>query len=621
MCGIIGIGSIEPVEKKDWLTLGRDSMRHRGPDSKGIFWSTDSRVGLGHRRLSILDLTEGGHQPMISQDKKVIIVFNGEIYNHSNLRSELISRGHLFASSSDTEVILASYKEWGNDCVTKLHGMFAFAIYDSLKSTILLARDRAGEKPLFYSIKNGQLRFASELKALTSDKNLHRTVDRRAFDCYLSMGYIPGELCILKGFKKLPPAHTLCFNLKDGSYDVSSYWELPSQIDNIDEYNEEDLLSELEVLLEKSVRRQLIADVPVGLLLSGGVDSSLITALAARNGARPKTFTVGFRGNTEYDESTHAQLIAKHFDTDHTLLEADDVSPDVMLLLAKQYDEPITDSSMIPTFLVSQQIAKHCKVALGGDGGDELFGGYYSASRMANLQRTNAWLPLFIRKLISKAGLSVLPTEAKGRHLLNHLGIDINKDIPPFMPKFDSSSRSKLLGLDSKDWSFVAEDIRRVRTPQYRDAVQRITRFDFSNFMPEDILVKVDRASMLNSLEVRSPFLDVPVIDFAFQKVPSNLKATAFNRKIILKKLSSRLLPPEFDKQRKMGFGIPLDHWLSGGPWRRMFEEVLLDSGALFERNEVLNLFQSLDKGRPVKEHLFCLMQFELWRNEYNINF
>ena len=204
-------------------------------------------------------------------------------------------------------------------------------------------------------------------------------MDRRAFDCYLSMGYIPGELCILKGFKKLPPAHTLCFNLKDGSYDVSLLG-VASQIDNTDEYNEEDLLSELEVLLEKSVRRQLIADVPVGLLLSGGVDSSLITALAARNGARPKTFTVGFRGNIEYDESTHAQLIAKHFDTDHTLLEADDVSPDVMLLLAKQYDEPITDSSMIPTFLVSQQIAKHCKVALGGDGGDELFGGYYSAS-------------------------------------------------------------------------------------------------------------------------------------------------------------------------------------------------------------------------------------------------
>jgi asparagine synthase (glutamine-hydrolysing) len=619
MCGIVGVSSVWPVETRDWLAVGRDAMRHRGPDGEGIFWSADGRVGLGHRRLSILDLA-GGHQPMSTQDKQVVIVFNGEIYNHSSLRSELVNRGYLFNSTSDTEVILASYQEWGRDCVARLHGMFAFAIYDGVQASVFLARDRAGEKPLFYSIDKGELRFASELKALTSDTSFSKHVDRRAFDCYLSMGYIPGDLCILEGVNKLPPAHTLSFNLKDGSFDILRYWDLPDLASGAAEYCEDDLLDELENLLESSVRRQLVADVPVSLLLSGGVDSSLITALAARNGGRLKTFTVGFSGHADYDESAHAQLIAQYFDTDHTLLEADDVTPAIMSLLARQYDEPIADSSMIPTFLVSQQIGQHCKVALGGDGGDELFGGYYSASRMAALQQHYSWIPQSLRQIISQAGVAMLPIEARGRHFLHHLGADISKDIPSFMPKFDRRNRIKLLGLHARGWPMVADEIHRSRIPEHSDAVQRITRFDFANFMAEDILVKVDRASMLNSLEVRSPFLDVSVIEFAFRKVPSSLKATSVDRKILLKKLASRLLPPEFDKQRKMGFGIPLDRWLAGGSWRRMFEEVLLDSGSSFSRNEVLKLFRSLDKGRPVKEHLFCLMQFELWRKEYNVS-
>jgi len=617
MCGIIGISSIIPIEKRDWLVLGRDSMRHRGPDGKGIFWSTDGRVGLGHRRLSILDLTEGGHQPMSTLDGQIAIVFNGEIYNHSELRQKLRKTGHVFQSTSDTEVILKAYKEWGRDCVKHLHGMFAFAIYDHAQANVFLARDRAGEKPLFYNISKGELRFASELKALTSDPNFSKCVDRRAFDCYLSMGYIPGDLCILEGVNKLPAAHTLNFNLKDGSFKILRYWDLPD-LTSVD-YCQDDLLDELENLLEASVRRQLVADVPVGLLLSGGVDSSLITALAARSESKIKTFTVGFSGNKDYDESAHAQLIAQHFDTDHTLLEAGDVKPEIMSLLARQYDEPIVDSSMIPTFLVSQQIGKHCKVALGGDGGDELFGGYYSASRMAALQQYYSWIPQPLKQKISQAGVSILPIEAKGRHFFNHLGADISKDIPPFMPKFDRYARTKILDLHSKGWPFVADSIRKSRIPEHSDPVQRITRFDFANYMAEDILVKVDRASMLNSLEIRSPFLDVSVIEFAYRKVPSKLKATSLDRKILLKKLASRLLPPEFDKQRKMGFGIPLDSWLSRGPWRRSFEEVLLDSGSTFSRNEVLKLFRSLDNGRPVKEHLFCLMQFELWRKEYNV--
>ncbi|MDC0244876.1 asparagine synthase (glutamine-hydrolyzing) [Pseudomonadota bacterium] len=620
MCGIIGISSILPIEKRDWLILGRDSMRHRGPDGEGIFWSTDGRVGFGHRRLSILDLTQTGHQPMTTLDSQLVIVFNGEIYNHSELRQKLGKLGYMFQSTSDTEVILAAYKHWGRACVSHLHGMFAFAIYDRINDRVFLARDRAGEKPLFYSLDKGELRFASELKALTSDSNFPRHLDRRAFDCYLSMGYIPGDLCILDGVNKLPPAHTLSFNLKDGSFDILCYWQLPDLALSASEHCEDDLLEELEILLESSVQRQLVADVPVSLLLSGGVDSSLITALAARNGRRLKTFTVGFAGHADYDESYHAQLIAQHFDTDHTLLEADEVTPEIMSLLAKQYDEPLADSSMIPTFLVSQQIGQHCKVALGGDGGDELFGGYYSASRMAALQQHYSWIPQSLRRTISQAGVAMLSIEAKGRHFLHHLGADSSKDIPVFMQKFDRRERAKILDIHSKDWLFAAEGIRKSRIPEHWDSVQRVTRFDFANFMAEDILVKVDRASMLNSLEIRSPFLDASVIEFAFRKVPSSLKATSVDRKILLKKLASRILPPKFDEQRKMGFGIPLDRWLASGPWRSMFEEVLLDSGSSFSRKEVMKLFQSLDKRRPVKEHLFCLMQFELWRKEYNVS-
>ena len=536
MCGIIGIISSKPINDREWLVKGRNLMSHRGPDSDGIYWSNDKRVGMGHQRLSILDLSQGGHQPMHLPHKKISIVFNGEIYNHNSLRHQLRQLGYTFNSSSDTEVIIAAYLKWGKACVSKLEGMFAFAIYDGLKNEVLLARDRAGEKPLFYAFEKGELRFASELKGLMSDRNFRRQIDKRALDCYLSMGFIPGDICILESVNKLPPAHILSFQLEDCSLIIERYWDLPEFEENV--LSESDLVNELEIVLEKAVKRQLNADVPVGVLLSGGVDSSLITAMAARNSGCPKTFTVGFRKNKGYDESGHAQLIAKHFDTDHALLEADDVSPNILHLLAKQYDEPITDSSMIPTFLVSKQIGKHCKVALGGDGGDELFGGYYSASRMASLQQNYSWLPLSLRQLISKVGLAVLPIEAKGRHFLNHLGSDMNQDIPPFMPKFDRNARSKMLRLNTKNWPFFAEEIRQNRIPKYSDAVQRITRFDFSNFMAEDILVKVDRASMLNSVEVRSPFLDVSVIEFAFRKVPSNLKATPFDRKIIFKKIS-----------------------------------------------------------------------------------
>ena len=616
MCGIVGIASTQAIGNRNWLAVGRDAMAHRGPDDAGEFWSIDGRVGLAHRRLSIVDLSPSGHQPMQAADGRLSIVFNGEIYNHRELRRVLEGLGHQFRSSSDTEVVLAAYFQWGRGFLQHLNGMFALAIYDAQERALLLARDRAGEKPLFYRAVAGEIRFASELKALLADPGLARRIEPAALDCYLTMGYIPGALCIFQGVHKLEAGHALSFSLDSGRVESWRYWSLPALVCDGASPDDEALVAELEHHLMQAVQRQLVADVPVALLLSGGVDSSLITALATRAQRHVKTFTVGFRNNTKYDESAHARLVADHFGTDHTLLEADDVEPSILVKLARQYDEPIVDSSMIPTYLVSQQIARHCKVALGGDGGDELFGGYYSASRMAWLEHRRGLLPLALRQGLAAAASAVLPVGAKGRNFLAHWGIDPLCDVPVFSPQFDRSPRRRLLRAVA-GWRFGAEEFRQSRIPPTPDAVQRVTRLDFANYMAEDILVKVDRASMLNSLEVRSPFLDQHVIEFAYGRVPSRLKATPSERKILLKKLAARILPPAFDQTRKQGFGIPLDAWLRHGPWRDRFEEVLYDRESIFDRAEVAKLFKGLEAGRPVKEHLFGLAFFEMWRREY----
>ena len=308
MCGIVGIASKTTQSQRAWLAIGRDAMTHRGPDDAGEWWSKDGRVGLAQRRLSIIDLSPAGHQPMHDGTGALSIVFNGEIYNFAELRGQLVAKGHGFKSHSDTEVILAAYREWGTDCLSRLNGMFAFALYDARQQTVLLARDRAGEKPLFYHQANGVLRFASELKALLADPALPRRIDPEALDCYLAMGYVPGERCILQGFNKLPPAHALHFDLRVGTAKVWRYWQLPELNAAMPQgpLDEIALLDELEFLLADAVRRQLVADVPVGVLLSGGVDSSLITAMAVRASNQVQTFTIGFPGHGKLDETAHA---------------------------------------------------------------------------------------------------------------------------------------------------------------------------------------------------------------------------------------------------------------------------------------------------------------------------
>lgn len=614
MCGILGQVRRAGASDREALAGGLACMAHRGPDDEGVWQSPDRRVVLGHRRLAIIDRSPGGHQPMVDVFASTVIVFNGEIFNYRELRDELREAGHAFRTASDTEVLLAGYREWGVDFVRHLNGQFAFALFDTARQRLVLARDRAGEKPLFYRIGDDELRFASELKGLLVAPGVARNIDPASLDCYLAMGYVPGDRCILRGINKLPPAHAMTFDIESGVSKVWRYWSLP-QFDESSGADEETLLPELERVLEDAVQRQLVADVPVGVLLSGGVDSSLLTAMAVRSAPGVMTFTIRFPGFGSFDETEHARLVARHFGTTHIELEAEPTSADLLPVLARQYDEPVVDSSMIPTFLVSRLVRQHCTVALGGDGGDELFGGYDHYDRLLRLHRFVRPIPRPLRRVAAAASSALLPIGFRGRNWLGAIGADFDTDVPRFDTYFDAPVRRRLMA--SPHWMTPAERIRQRRVPRVADLLQRVTRMDFENLLPEDMLVKVDRASMLASLEVRAPFLDHRVIEFAFGRVPSALKSTISDRKILLKKLARRVLPPEFDSKRKQGFSIPLARWLEGGAWADAFHDVLLARDATFDRRTVTGLLTGQRRGRNNSERLFCLAFFELWRREY----
>jgi asparagine synthase (glutamine-hydrolysing) len=621
MCGILGFASYTHSIDKDKLAKNINLLSHRGPDDSGIWESSDGKVGFAHNRLSIIDLSSNGHQPMMDVSGRLTIIFNGEIYNYQKLFKTL-SIDYKFNSKTDTEVILAAYTKWGVECVSHLDGMFAFAIYDSTQKSIFISRDRAGEKPLFYRYNENTLTFASELKSLLDFESSEAIISRESLDCYLGMGFVPKDRCILKGFNKLPAAHSLLFDLQSNKLKVWRYWSVSkiAQSLSANKSSKKDLVSELEVLLEDSICRQMIADVPVGVLLSGGVDSSLITAIAARNTEQLKTFTVRFPNSGKLDETKHARLIAKKFNTEHVELDASSVEPDLLVKLARQFDEPIVDSSMIPTFLVSQLVQKHCKVVLGGDGADELFGGYEHYSRLLTMEKYARFVPKLVRSRISSFAEKNIPIGTKARSWLLGFDYDTKNGVPLIANYFDPTARNSLMHGKFNHWDAISESILQANTSKQGDLIQRATMMDFNNYLVEDILVKVDRSSMLASLEVRAPFLDRRIIEFAFGEVPSFLKVTSNNKKILLKKLASRILPSEFDRQRKQGFSVPINEWLKEGNFRDFFYDVLLDSQSVFDKKSTIDLLKGQDKGRNNGERLFALVMFELWRREYKIS-
>jgi asparagine synthase (glutamine-hydrolysing) len=622
MCGFVGIASKVPLQRVDQLLTMRDTMIHRGPDDAGVFLSHDGRIGLAHRRLAIIDLSPGGHQPMLDESGELCIVFNGEIYNYKELRWELKNKGHSFRSASDTEVILAAYREWGTDCLQRFNGMFAFGLYDSKKRRIFLARDRAGEKPLFYGYGDGRFVFASELKALMADPEQPRQLDLNGFEFYLTYGHIPGSYCILKDIHKLPPAHAMTVNFELHEPRVWQYWQLPPPC-NDDTLSMDSMLEELEVLLRDAVKRQLVADVPVGVLLSGGVDSSLVTALAAQTSSMPvRTFTITFPGHGPYNEAPYARIVADHFGTQHTELVAESASVELLPKLARQYDEPMCDSSMVPTYLVSNLIRQHCKVAVGGDGGDELFGGYFNHQWLLYQERLRCFLPPLIRKVIKSCALH-LPIGFRGRNGMLAIGGELRDAMATSGLFFDNRTRQRLLNpLHEKRGLVINPETYKAGLCEPERGVPGLgMAADFRMYLPDDILVKVDRASMLNSLELRAPLLDYRVIEFAFGRVPNHFRVTTKERKILLRKLASRLLPQRLDLSRpKRGFSLPLRDWFKGD-WGGYIEEVLSEADKhIFDLKMIHALIKGQKHGYNNTERLFALTMFELWRKEYKVS-
>lgn len=619
MCGIVGVAG-EPKITHELLLAMRDSLQHRGPDDAGAWWSDDGRVGLGHRRLAIIDLSSAGRQPMTDASGSLQIIFNGEIYNYQDLRKELEALGRRFRTATDTEVILEAYLAWGSACLARLNGMFAFALYDGRQKQLLLARDPAGEKPLFYRLHSGTLTFASELKALFTDPACPRELDAGALDQYLAFGYVPGDRCLLRGIHKLKQGHALSFDVSSGISRTWAYWSLP--VYDPGAATDDELLDELERLLEDSVRLRLIADVPVGIMLSGGVDSSLVAAMAARvSSRRIKTFNISFPGYGAFDESPYARAVARHFNTEHVELVAEPATVDLLPTLARQYDEPIADSSMVPTFLVSRLIREEATVALGGDGGDELFGGYYQHSWVQQQNRIGDWLPRPAQRAARSAVTSLMPVGAKGRNYLLGLTAKHPFNIVQFNVIFDADARRRLLSApgERRRVSESPEAYKAALCVDRSTPLQQATALDFRTYLVDDILTKVDRASMLCSLEVRAPFLDTRLIDLAFRRLPDRLRATARERKILARRLAERVLPDGLDLTRKQGFAMPLQKWFKGD-WGRFIEDVLTSREAdLFDRHVVRQLLAGQRVGFSNTYRLFALTMFELWRREYRI--
>jgi asparagine synthase (glutamine-hydrolysing) len=622
MCGILGASFFEGAINPDRFADSLNLISHRGPDSTGSWFNDSNQDALGFKRLSILDLSDKGNQPFVSNCGQYKMVFNGEIYNFTNLKELLTKENYIFHSNSDTEVLLHAYAAWGPECLQKIEGMFAFAIYDSIKNTIFLARDFAGQKPMYYSLKNGSLLFASELKPIISMDPDLKLINYPAALSYFNTGFIPNECSIFSSIKKLLPGHSLLFDLKTREGSILDFHKLAEQINA--KHHKQDLLtpekvvSKLGKLLDKSVQHQLIADVPIGVLLSGGLDSSLVTAFAAGHTGKLKTFTVIFPNFPQYNEQSHSRLIAEHYKTDHLEINAEEIGPEIIDRLSDFYDEPFADPSMIPTFLLSESVREHCTVALGGDGADEIFGGYPSQQRALQTQRILRKIPLSLRRPLSKIMLYALPTDLKGYSYMHDLGKDFNNEFPSFSPLIYSKEMKRLLD-HSKRQEIDMLDSMVLKSPlRDQSYLTQLSMCDFQSFLSEDILVKIDRASMAHSLEIRSPILSKEIIEFAFTEVPDNLKIHNGRKKIILKLLGEKILPKNFVFERKQGFSFPIDQLLLQDEWNEYFAEKILNFYPnFFNQKYLLNLLAKHRKGKLVGRKLYAIVQFIVWYDKY----
>lgn len=621
MCGIAGFidhSALSREERTDILNRMCQVIYHRGPDDQGM--SIDGPVALGMRRLSIIDLT-GGHQPMSGEDGTVTIVFNGEIYNFQELQPLLESRGHRFKTNSDTESIVHSYEEFSTACVNHLRGMFTFALWDEKAKTLMLARDRVGKKPLYYTeTANGAFVFGSEIKSILEHPDVEREIDLEALDAYLTLGYVPDPLSIFRNIKRLPPGHTLTY--AKGRITLQQYWDF--NFEPNESLDEKSYVEELRALLEDAVRSRLISDVPLGAFLSGGIDSSTVVALMAKSMDQPvKTFSIGFREDS-YNELRYARLTAEKYGTDHHEFFVTPDICDVADELVWHFDEPFADSSSIPTYVVSKLAREHVTVALSGDGGDELFGGYerYLVERS---RRMFGQLPKVLRENVMSPLSHRLPHGARGRNLLHNLSLDPVERYLDSVSVYTSMNRELLYSEDLKQKLAVSLSLSE-RFQQYAQRVSTgedldvLLYIDSKTYLPGDILTKVDRMSMATSLETRAPLLDQKLIDFV-TRIPAALKIVGRETKHIFKQAIRDLIPDEVMTRPKQGFGIPMSTWINQ-ELRAKIRETLSDSltrqRGYFEHSYVELLLKEHERGR--RDHskaLWALLMLELWHRRF----
>jgi asparagine synthase (glutamine-hydrolysing) len=618
MCGITGFVDFQKNTSQTHLKNACNTLHHRGPDDQGvvILNASSANIGLGHQRLSILDISSLGHQPMFNEDKSIAIVLNGEIYNFMEIRKDLEAIGHRFRSNSDTEVAICAYEVYGMKCLDRFIGMFSIALYDANKQRFFMARDRAGVKPIYYQYKDGCLLFASELKALHQYPSFKKEINNEAVSLFFRYGYIKAPHCIFKDTNKLMPGHFAELNMNTGHLELHKYWDV------LDYYNkptieiaEDDALKELDKLCTSAFQYRMVSDVPVGVFLSGGYDSSLVTAILQKNSTNKiKTFTIGFF-EEKYNEANYAKKVAEYLGTDHheyycTTKEAQEIIPD----LPFYYDEPFGDSSAIPTILVSRFARQQVTVALSADGGDEIFAGYKRYDQLTMVKKIRQLSPRFMTKLMAHA-LQLAPGQnAKLKKIAKVVGSKTEAAMNDELSRYYSGRELQTILSTSSvsDPLLIDESV----LPGDADFINTLLAADYKTYLVDDILTKVDRATMSVGLEGREPFLDQRIIEYAAQ-LPSSLKYNKGNKKYLLKKLTHQYLPPEIMDRPKMGFSLPLNKWFRGDLKEYLYTYINRD--AISQHGLVDGVYAEKIRDHFIagktgyETQIWLLLMFQLW--------
>ena len=614
MCGIVGIFQSNQCVEGELLKKMTDVVQHRGPDDFGYYLNPEKNLGLGFRRLSIIDLQKG-HQPLSNEEGTIWIIFNGEIYNFLELKCLLENKGHKFKTKTDTECIVHGYEEYGEEIFTLLNGMFSIAIWDGKNHKLILARDRAGEKPLYYFYKNNIFIFASELKSILLHPKVSKEINGFALDEYFSYGFISAPNSIFKNIYKLEAGHYLVFkNLK---IKKSKYWEINLNKKYDGDY--ESSKTEVFKLLNDSVRQKMNSDVPLGAFLSGGIDSSIVVALMATNStSKIKTFSIGFE-ESEYDERYYANLIAKKYDTEHTeLVIKSDYSLEKIEKIINNFDEPFGDSSAIPTFSVSELTRKYVTVSLSGDGGDELFGGYNNYTEFFRRKKQFEKIPYLMKFVLSN-----IPDNFRLNKRLNRITelAGAKNDASVFINLLTLISEVEKKNLYCENIKKLVDhsdintkDIKYQYFENSLDYINKMLYSDFMHYLPDDILVKVDRMSMLSSLESRAPFLDHNLIEFVFS-LPGDWKIKNGNKKDLLKESLKDLLPNEILNRNKRGFNVPINHWFSSDLYEYASKKLLSKESKKFFNLNAVNkyLLEHKSNKKDNSTQIWLLLVFILW--------